>query len=238
MTKLDSDKARGRRITLGRDSRGFTQDELAGRMAERKRSAISRGAIGNWERGLGLTTENLNILAQVLDVSPEWLLTGAGRGPEPSEHIGNTPDLPEPIADRSTVLIPEYDVRAAMGDGFTMDREAIKDHWTFSRRYLADELRLNLRNLVVVEVIGDSMEPTLKSGDRVLVDMGDRRVGIPGIFVLWDGDGTVAKRLELVPNSNPHKIVRISDNPLHRSYEVLAEDTNIIGRIVWFARRL
>lgn len=154
------------------------------------------------------------------------------------DHVGNTADLPEIGIDRSVVQIPEYDVRAAMGDGFQVDRETIKDLWTFSRRYLAEELRLNLRNLVVIEVIGDSMEPTLKSGDRVLVDMGDRRVGIPGVFVLWDGDGTVAKRLELVPNSIPHKIVRISDNPLHRSYEVLAEETNIIGRIVWFARRL
>ena len=165
------------------------------------------------------------------------LLALAGLG-DSEPDMASSPDLPLTISDSATVQIPEYDVRAAMGDGFQVDRETIKDLWTFSRRYLAEELRLNLRNLVVIEVIGDSMEPTLKSGDRVLVDMGDRRVGIPGIFVLWDGDGTVAKRLELVPNSNPHKIVRISDNPLHRSYEVLAEDTNIIGRIVWFARRL
>lgn len=169
-------------------------------------------------------------------VGASELLALAGLSDEP--HLGNSPDLPEPKADRDSILIPEYNVREAMGDGFTVDRETIKDHWTFSRRYLSEELRLNLRNLVVIEVIGDSMEPTLKTGDRVLVDMGDRRVGIPGIFVLWDGDGTIAKRLELIPNSKPPRLLRISDNPLHGKYEVLAEETNIIGRIVWFARRL
>lgn len=238
MAKLDSDKARGRRITLGREYRDFTQDELAHRLAEKKGSAISRGAVGNWERGFGLTTENLDILAKVLGVSPEWLLTGSGRGPESIEHVGNTPDLPEIAIDHTTVQIPEYDVRAGMGDGFIVDREAVKDFWTFSRRYLADELRLNPRSLAMLEVVGDSMEPTLKSGDRVLIDMTDRRIGTPGIFILWDGDGTVAKRLDLIPGSNPRRILRISDNPLHPPREVLVEDTNIVGRVVWFARRL
>lgn len=178
--------------------------------------------------------EMLLKICDVLSVSPDYLL-----GFETAEqHLGNTADLPEDMTERVTVEIPEYDVRASMGDGFAVDRENIKDQWTFSRRYLVDELRLTLRNLVVIEVVGDSMEPTLRSGDRVLVDMGDRRISNPGIFVLWDGDGTVAKRLELVPNSKPQKLMRISDNPQHGRYEVLAEETVIIGRIVWFARRL
>lgn len=238
MKKLDADKARGRRIVLAREAKGLTQEQLAARLSDLRAAPISRGAVGNWERGLGMTTENLNHLGSVLDVTSEWLLTGRGPGPSEDRHIGNTPDLPEIRADGVTVNIPEYDVRASMGDGFVVDRETIKDVWVFSRRYLAEELRLNLRNLVVIEVIGDSMEPTLKSGDRVLVDMSDRRIGIPGVFVLRDGDGTVAKRLEVVPNSNPQKLKRISDNPLHSTYEVLAAETNIIGRIVWFARRL
>lgn len=238
MTKLETNKSRGKRIVLAREARDLTQEQLATRLAELKQAAISRGAVGNWERGLGLTTANVNLLASALDVSVEWLLTGSGRGPNESEHIGNTPDLPEGAQDRSVVQIPEYNVRAAMGDGFVIDRETIRDQWTFSRRYLVDELRLGTRDLVVIELVGDSMAPTLLSGDRALVDMTDRRLGTPGIFALWDGDGTVAKRVERVPNTKPQKIRLISDNSLHSAYEVLAEDTNIIGRIVWFARRL
>ena len=113
-----------------------------------------------------------------------------------------------------------------------------KDVWIFSRQYLADELRLPVSELVVLEVIGDSMEPTLHSGDRVLVNMADTRVSQPGIFVLWDGDGTVVKRLELIPSTKPQKLKRISDNPLHSTYEVLLESTKVVGRVVWIARRM
>lgn len=141
-------------------------------------------------------------------------------------------------AEGDTVSVIEYDVRVSAGGGFHIDSETKKDVWKFSRRYLADEMRLPIGQMVVLEVVGDSMEPTLHSGDRVLVNMADKRVSQPGLFVLWDGDGTVVKRLEIVPDSDPPKLLRISDNPLHRVYEVLAEHTNIIGRVVWVARRM
>lgn len=141
------------------------------------------------------------------------------------------------LAERS-ITIPEYDVRASMGGGFHIDVETVRGHWPFDRSYIVNELRLNPGNLVVIEVIGDSMEPTLRSGDRVLVDMSDQRVGIPGVFVLFDGDGTVAKRVEKIPDSEPGKVRLISDNQHHGSYEVLGEHVNIVGRVVWFARRM
>ncbi|MBX3490867.1 S24 family peptidase [Parvibaculum sp.] len=203
-----------------------------------QRSGVSLESIKKYAQG-GVDAPRGGIpekLAKALRVHLSWLMLG--EGPMEKEHVGNTPDLPESAPDRTTVDIPEYDVRAGMGNGFVVDAETIKDLWTFSRRYLVDELRLAARNLVVIELIGDSMAPTLHSGDRALVDMSDKRVGTPGIFALWDGDGTVAKRLERIPNAKPEKIRLISDNPLHGTYEVMAEDTNIIGRIVWFARRM
>lgn len=221
-----------------REARGLTQETLAARITDYRKAAVSRGAIGNWERGLGMTTENLHALAEVLDVSSEWLLTGKGMEPEVDDHLDNTPDLPAEVTARGSIQIPEYDVRASMGGGFIVDTETVKDYWTFSRRYLVDEMRIGARELVVIELVGDSMAPTLLSGDRALVDMSDKRLGTPGIFALWDGDGTVAKRIERIPNTNPQKIRLISDNQFHGSYEVLAEETNIIGRVVWFARRL
>lgn len=221
-----------KRLSRTIKQRGWDYPELAAR------SGVSVESIRKYAQG-GVDNPRGNIpnnLAKALGVSVIWLMHNEG-SPE-DEHIGNTPDLPEREDSGETVRVPEYDVRASMGDGFVVDRETVKGKWTFSRSYLVDELRLDLRGLVVIEVIGDSMEPTLKSGDRVLVDTSDRRIGIPGVFVLWDGDGTVAKRIEVVPNSKPQKIMRISDNPQHGRYEVLAGETNIIGRIVWFARRL
>lgn len=59
---------------------------------------------------------------------------------------------------------------------------------------------------------GHSMAPTLLDGDTVLVDMTRRAPNPPWIFVLDDGMGLVAKRLEHIPNSDPPAVRVISDN--------------------------
>jgi phage repressor protein C with HTH and peptisase S24 domain len=90
----------------------------------------------------------------------------------------------------------------------------------------------------MITVDGDSMEPLLSSGDRILIDT-SRRVPVPpGIFVIWDGMGLVAKRVEHIPNSDPPKVVIKSVNPEYQAYERIAEEVNVVGRVVWTARRL
>jgi hypothetical protein len=82
------------------------------------------------------------------------------------------------------------------------------------------------------------MEPLLSSGDRILIDTSQRVPAPPGIFVIWDGMGLVAKRVEHIPNSDPPKVVIKSVNPEYQSYERIAEEVNVVGRVVWLARRL
>ena len=82
------------------------------------------------------------------------------------------------------------------------------------------------------------MLPTLEDGDTVLVDMNQRTPTPPGVFVLHDGMGLVAKRLEHVPMSDPPRLRIISDNPHYAPYECMAEEVNVVGRIRWFAREL
>ena len=77
--------------------------------------------------------------------------------------------------------------------------------------------------------------PTVLDGDIVLVDLGRSAPTPPGVFVLYDGMGLVAKRLEHIPNSDPPRVRIISDNP---PYEGSGDEVNIIGRIRWFAREM
>jgi phage repressor protein C with HTH and peptisase S24 domain len=90
----------------------------------------------------------------------------------------------------------------------------------------------------MITVDGDSMEPLLSSGDRILIDTSQRVPVPPGIFVIWDGMGLVAKRVEHIPNSEPPKVVINSVNPEYQAYERIAEEVNVVGRVVWAARRL
>jgi len=93
-------------------------------------------------------------------------------------------------------------------------------------------------DLHIITIDGDSMEPLLSTGDRILIDTSQRVPVPPGIFVIWDGMGLVAKRVEHVPNSEPPKVVIKSVNPEYQTYERDAEEVNIIGRVIWAARRL
>jgi hypothetical protein len=62
--------------------------------------------------------------------------------------------------------VPEYGVHASAGGGAVVSNENVVSNWPFPEDYLASELRLKQTKLAIIEVRGDSMEPTLSSGDR------------------------------------------------------------------------
>ena len=154
-----------------------------------------------------------------------------------------TPDGPrrrrgKPLAEGFSA-VSEIDVRASAGPGALHDGlEEAKDVWLFPDPVIRHEFRANPRDLHIITIDGDSMEPLLSTGDRILIDTNQRVPVPPGIFVIWDGMGLVAKRIEHVPHSEPPKIVIKSVNPEYQTYERDAEEVNIIGRVIWAARRL
>jgi len=135
--------------------------------------------------------------------------------------------------------IPEIDVRASAGPGaFHEGLEETKVTWLFPEPIVRHEFRAPPNELRMITVDGDSMEPLLSSGDRILINTSQRVPVPPGIFVIWDGMGLVAKRVEHIPNSDPPKVLIKSVNPEYQAYERIAEEVNVVGRVVWAARRL
>lgn len=135
--------------------------------------------------------------------------------------------------------VPELDVRASAGHGaFHEGDEEIKAVWMFPDAVIRHELRARSANLRIITIDGDSMEPLLASGDRVLVDTSQRVPAPPGIFVIWDGLGIVAKRIEHIPTAEPSRIVIKSINPIYGDYERPTEEVNIIGRVIWAGKKL
>jgi phage repressor protein C with HTH and peptisase S24 domain len=135
--------------------------------------------------------------------------------------------------------VPEIDVRASAGPGALNEGlEAVARTWVFPEEMLRHELRARPADLRVITIDGDSMEPLLSSGDRILVDVSQRVPVPPGVFVIWDGMGVVAKRVEHVPSSEPTTVVIRSINPDYPTYERHAEEVTIIGRVIWAAKKL
>lgn len=175
--------------------------------------------------------EKLTRIAAVVKVDLEWLLSGKGRV-----------DGDDPITEdyhNDFVAIQYAHARPSMGGGaIIVDEDRTGRDFHFRRAWIRDRLKASPSLLRVMTVQGDSMIPTLQDGDVVLVDMTQRSPNPPGVFVLHDGMGLVAKRLEFIPMSDPPRVRIISDNHQYSAYEGTADEVNIIGRVRWYGREM
>ena len=84
-------------------------------------------------------------------------------------------------------------------------------------------------HLTCVRAAGDSMEPTLRDGDLVVVDQ-DQRAAVDGqMFVLRTAEGFVVRRVRRLGG---HWNL-VSDNPAHLSRPMMEGD-RIGGRVAWW----
>ncbi|NBP48056.1 MAG: helix-turn-helix transcriptional regulator [Alphaproteobacteria bacterium] len=139
--------------------------------------------------------------------------------------------------------VPFLDLSASAGGGAEVDiaSETTSDpnnQWIFPRHWLARLGGRQPSSLRMISISGDSMVPLLEHDDTVMLDCSQTRPSPPGIFILDDGVGLVAKRLEIIPNTNPQMLRIASQNSAYSSYQRRIDEVHIIGRVVWFARRL
>jgi len=128
------------------------------------------------------------------------------------------------------VSAPRYEVLAAAGGGAEVLDESVKGYLGFNKTWLREQ-SLSPSNLAVIEVSGDSMEPTLHSGDSVLLDMGAQQLKDGSIYTLRRGGELLVKRLRQQGTS----WLIVSDN-LAYPVEPLDENVDVLGRVVWLGR--
>ena len=178
-------------------------------MASRKTPPASSWR--RWQRRLGVS---LAWLAGATDV-PE------GEGPAASTYAA----------------IEGLNVAASAGGGAVAEDYLTGQRYYFRREWIRNQLDATPGALKMIRISGDSMAPALMDGDTVLIDTSRVTPSPAGIFVLHDGMGLVAKRLELTGGEPPNVRI-ISDNQQYSTYERSLDETRIIGRVVWFAREL
>ena len=134
--------------------------------------------------------------------------------------------------DGNMLRIEELDVRASAGAGLVGGEERIVAQWQVPTEIVRGYSTAPAAELRIITVMGDSMEPALLPGQRVLVDTGDRRPSPPGIFVVWDGLGLVVKRIQVLPHSEPTRVKITSDNVKYDPYERTLDEAYIQGRVI------
>lgn len=170
-----------------------------------KRVGISRGGISQWLNGITSPRgSNLLKLAEALECQPDWLQFGV---------VSHAPS--ESPIDFKTYEVPMLDVQLSAGFGSEPGTEAVLETIPVPERLL-EEFGVHPQNASIVSVRGDSMESTLRDGEKIIVDTAQSQLISNSIYAFaFDGELKVKR---FIKNFDQNWTIR-SDNNLDPAYQ-------------------
>jgi len=203
----EADAKLGNRIKYARETAGLTAAGLAGQLDTLEQT------IDDWESGFPIPRDKLTKLADALEVSAHWILTGRGE--------------PDQSARESGLSIPVIDYIAAGAWGDVNDAYPAGE----GERYIYTERNHGVRSFAL-EIQGRSMEPQFLEGDVIIID--PEIEAQPGDFVVAkrenDETATFKKFVHKGFDDQGEPIISLESlNPVHPD---LAMDSRFPGRIV------
>jgi phage repressor protein C with HTH and peptisase S24 domain len=197
---------------------------------------VTESTLYNWQRDQNKPpVEALQKIADLFGVQYEWLSTGRGEmlpvgGSREARQNGGGE------AGRAGKVLTEFDVTAGAGSmgGLVVTETPIGE-------YVIDTVEIESlrdhrpREPFVVRMIGESMEPEFRSGDKLIIEpfeKGSRQIRADAIYLFRLEDDIQVKQLERRPGQ------RLLIKPLNErygAYEVGLKDSGvdfeIIGRV-------
>lgn len=208
---------------------------------------LQQPSIGRLLSGETKTSRKLEAIAIALGVFTEDLVKkdaefGSSaqimRDRESSPHLGERQlgfRHKPPDRDPDLVEIAQVDIRYGLGGSF-LDLTENAEPRLFSRAWLREFTKASPEHLFWAIGDGDSMEPTIRSGEVILIDRSQDtpRLG-DGIWAVAIGEIGMVKRLHF-PGQG--KVELISDNALVPPIHPGEDELQIIGRVVAVVRKL
>ena len=203
-----------KRFEEARERAGLSIAQIANRLG------ISPQSVYLWQQGSIPKANRLSELADLLEVSLQWLVYGN--------------DEPHSMLDHQAgvVVVPQLNIEPSAGFGEYVENESdcVVKMIGLSMEWLKQALPgANYKSLVVHSVAGDSMEPTLKDHDFVLLDTSVNRVTRDGLYIVGFDGLLFAKRIQIVPG---RKLVLISDNDAYHPITVDQTDESCTFRVI------
>lgn len=137
--------------------------------------------------------------------------------------------------DPDLVGIEQIDLKYGLG-GTYLDMPVVSEVRQFSRSWLRQFTSASPDQLFWTAGDGDSMEPTIRSGEIILIDRSQTspRMG-DGIWAIAYGDVGMIKRLRPLPDG---RVEILSDNPVIPPAIASDGELHVIGRVIAAVRRL
>lgn len=185
-------------------------------------------SVSNWRVRGNVPIDECIRFAQCYGVSLDWLILGSDCATESARFDADRSSIgTNDVSPDGYTPIAMYDIEASAGTGHLPGAEAIECVMLFDTRQLEAE-GLDPSQLMGARVRGDSMNNTLRNGDRVIIDRTHRTPD--GVFLLRMGDELRIKRVQRVAGG---ALMLISDNPVYERELLGPEDAagiEIIGR--------
>lgn len=205
----------GKRIKIRRKLCNFTQLDVA------ERVGVTKAAVSRWENGLNtIAVDRLDILANVLGVNSEWLLSGDRFASEVDEK-------------NAVFWAPLYSqVKAAAGSGYINSNHSNDDEFIPIPK-IHIKYQNNLNDIFCLIVTGDSMAPVLNDGSVIAVNKSLKNIRDGKLYLIRQNE---LLRVKII-SQKPNKIILKSfNNDYHDEiYSFRSNNIEILGEVVWFS---
>ena len=141
------------------------------------------------------------------------------------------------LADRHAfTLVPKARARLSAGGGSFVVEDGTSLVYSFRTEWL--NRVCSPRDAVLFTCEGESMDPTIRDGETVLIDQGDKEFANDKIFAIGIGETIMVKRLRI---NLEQRLEVVSDNEDKQRFPtevVNPADLRILGRVRWHAGEL
>lgn len=239
----------GDQVKAFRVAREWTTKRLADEVGTSRQNIESLEAHGN------RIPKYLAVLAKVMGTSVDRMMEEAGLGHGSLEAkapavqasfsgVTGSSVTPVPQAQvdslaAQTIVIPQYEVAGAMGNGLVLEPEppGIIRSWNVS----SDWLRRNIaycssyQNLTIVTGYGNSMSDLYGPGDPLICDIGHTTVDADGVYFFRIDEFGYIKMLQRIPTADGTILRARSKNPDYEPFDItpaMADRFQVFGRIL------
>ncbi|MDD4732203.1 MAG: helix-turn-helix transcriptional regulator [Desulfovibrio sp.] len=200
-----------------------TQSDLA------RELGVGRAAVSLAKKKDAIPARWILDIASRYSVDPGWLESGRGK-------VRREPPRPAPLPlddDADFERIPKVRARLCAGGGSFETEGRVEGYYAFRSDWV--RRKGDPTRMVLMQVMGNSMEPELHDGDMVLIDQSKTDIYAGGIYAVGVEDTVLVKRIEKLPG----QLVLHSDNTDYSPIKLSGDEllnVRIIGKVLWISR--
>lgn len=184
---------------------------------------------------LGITSQAVYNAISLNKIPHNWVAKIAEQTDTPVEWFYENIEVGDQEDKKAIIQIPIVEARLSAGTGSFITDGNIENSLPFEAKFFLN--KGNPENMVIMRVMGDSMQPEVMDNDYVMIDQSKTEIQPNRIFAVSFEDCIYLKRIDLLPG----KVVLKSVNPAYAPIELNIQGDmeslfRVIGKVLWIGR--